>query len=431
MDIGLDYTGVIHDAGNGNIVQRSIVDGVRILTEEMPAQRSASIGFWLAVGSRDEAEDGHGATHFLEHLLFKGTDKYTAADISNAFDRVGGEFNAATAKEFTCYHARVLDTDLPMAIDILTSMVTSATLDAELMDVERGVILEELAMDSHDPTNVGHEKLAAHALGSHPLGRPIGGTKEAIGAITHEHMVAHYRRHYRPEELVITVAGGVNHEEVVRRVADALPASWHNDISPAPRRITKQPAVLEPGRYFTPLPVEQSAVMLGGTGMNTHDEQRFALSVMNVILGGGMSSRLFQEIREKRGLAYTTYALSAGYSDVGYFGLYAGCNPRVADQVSALLEEELEKLSNGVTDEEMERAHGQISGSIVLALEDTGSRMSRLGRAELVSGEYLGIDASLQRIRTVDAEQVKAVAERFAASERIFITVGPDVKESS
>lgn len=434
IDIDLDFSGTIFDAGQGNLVRRTVLPGgVRVLTEAMPAQRSASIGFWVAVGSRDEAAHGHGSTHFLEHLLFKGTDRYTGTQISNAFDRVGGEFNAATAKEFTCYHARVLDQDLPMAIDILTSMVTAPTLSKEEMDIERGVILEELAMDAHDPSNVGHELLAARLLKDHPLGRPIGGTKQAIQDISHDHMVEHYQHWYRPEELVITVAGGVDHDQIVQWVSEALGHSaWDTseNARPVERRSTTGPdADIEEGFVFKELPAEQSAVFLGGKGINTHDESRFALSVMNVILGGGMSSRLFQEIRERRGLAYTTYAFSAGYSDVGYFGLYAGCSPRRTDEVLEFMGQELDKMAvSGITSDELDRAHGQISGSLVLGLEDTGSRMSRLGRAELVTGEYTDLDGALERIQKVTADEVQQIAQEFATSPRTLITVGPSAE---
>lgn len=432
-EIPTDFTGTVFDGGNGNFVRRSVLPGgVRVLTEAMPTQRSVSIGFWIAVGSRDESPEGHGATHFLEHLLFKGTPSRGAMDIASAFDRVGGEANAATAKESTCYHARVLDEDLPMAIKVISDMVTSAVLDPEEMDTERGVILEELAMDADDPADVAHELLAARLLDEHPLGRPIGGTAETINGVTRDHVVDHYRHWYRPDELVVTAAGGLDHHEVVRMVTDELQrAGWLDGVTsdvPAPRRCsTEQKPGLVPGLVHTTRPVEQASVMVGGRGLHTLDEDRFALTVMNTALGGGMSSRLFQEVRERRGLAYTTFAFAAGYSDAGYYGLYAGCQPSRAEMVAEVMVAELDAMATDtISAEELERAQGQIRGTLVLGLEDTGSRMSRLGRAELVTGEYTDLDGALERISNVDAGQVQSVAARLADSDRSTVIVGPD-----
>ncbi|KPN19084.1 zinc protease [Arthrobacter sp. Edens01] len=415
----------------GAVVRRSVLPGgVRVLTESMPGQRSATIGFWVGVGSRDEAEGRHGSTHFLEHLLFKGTSRRSAMDIASAFDEVGGESNAATAKETTCYYARVLDTDLPMAIDVIADMVTSAVLDAEELEQERDVILEEIAMDADDPADLCHEKFAEAVLGDHPLGRPIGGTPEAIKAVPREAVLEHYRRHYRPETLVVTAAGGLEHEIVVSLVLDALKrAGWELDetAEPAPRRDTTPAQITGGGGiHVINRPVEQANIVLGCPSLTATDSRRFAMSVLNTILGGGMSSRLFQEIREKRGLVYSTYSFSAAYTDAGYFGMYAGCSPAKTRQVIDLLQSELERLAaDGVEPGELARALGQISGGLVLGMEDTGSRMSRLGSAELVRGEYVDIEESLARIRAVTAEQVQELAAELAAAPRTITVVGP------
>lgn len=437
-EIPRDYTGIVFDDGVGNTVQRTVLpSGVRILTESMPSQRSVSIGFWLAVGSRDETAEGYGSTHFLEHLLFKGTETLSAMDIASAFDRVGGEANAATAKESTCYHARVLNTDLKMAIEVLTDMVTRPRLDPVEMDTERGVILEELSYDNDDPANVAHETLAARLLDGHPLGRPIGGTAQSIRSVDHGHMMEHYQRWYQPENLVVTAAGGLSHDVVVELVQRQLEAAgWETsgqasgDVAagvPAQRRGDSGivPGLLE-GTENLHRPVEQASVMVGGRGLTTVDPERFALSVFNTALGGGMSSRLFQEVRERLGLAYNTYAFAAGYSDAGYFGMYAGCQPEQADRVAAVMSDQLVAAAEqGISGEELERAQGQICGSLVLGLEDTGSRMSRLGRAELVTGEYTDLDGSLDRIRNITVDHVHAVARRLADSPRTCVVVGP------
>ncbi|MFI5086687.1 MAG: M16 family metallopeptidase [Actinomycetales bacterium] len=422
---------VISGEAGGAVVRRSVLPGgVRVLTEAMPGQRSATIGFWVAVGSRDEADGQHGSTHFLEHLLFKGTKRRTALEIASAFDEVGGESNAATAKESTCYYARVLDTDLAMAIDVIADMITGAVLDPAELEQERDVILEEIAMDSDDPTDVAHERFVADVLGSHPLGRPIGGTPEAIRAVPREAVWEHYRRYYRPEELVITAAGGLDHDDVCAQVLAALRgAGWTlaEDAVPVERRGTGRAVVSgTAGLHVVTRQVEQANIIIGCPSIVATDERRFVMSVLNAVLGGGMSSRLFQEIREKRGLVYSTYSFASGYADAGYFGMYAGCAPAKVGQVISLLTHELERLAaDGITAVELEKAVGQLSGGIVLALEDTGSRMSRLGRAELVSGEFFDIDETLERIRAVTAEQVRTLAAGLAAAPRTVTVVGP------
>ncbi|MDO5635026.1 MAG: pitrilysin family protein [Micrococcus sp.] len=432
--IPLDFTGTIADDAAGAVVRRSVLPGgVRVLTESMPNQRSVTVGFWVAVGSRDEFAHGYGSTHFLEHLLFKGTPTRSALDIAAAFDRVGGESNAGTAKESTVYHARVLDEDLPMAIDVLADMVAASVIDAGEMETERGVILEELAMDADDPVDVAHEKLAEVVLGQHPLARPIGGTPETIRGVEREHVWDHYQHWYRADELVVTAAGGLDHDAVCALVAASLSrAGWDlpDGATPAPRRAVDTEAAarasIAVGTHTVTKPVEQAHVIVGGRSLATADDDRYTLGVMSTILGGGMSSRLFQEIRERRGLAYSTYAFTAGYSDVGYFGLYAGCQPGRVDEVAALMEAELERMaSEPVTAEELDRAHGQICGGTVLGMESTGARMSRLGRAELSTGEFTGMTEALERVRAVGADEVMAVAARLAGSERARVVVGP------
>ncbi|SDX43665.1 Predicted Zn-dependent peptidase [Arthrobacter sp. yr096] len=422
---------LIHGAEGGSVVRRSVLPGgVRVLTEAMPGQRSATIGFWVAVGSRDEADGQHGSTHFLEHLLFKGTKKRTALEIASAFDEVGGESNAATAKESTCYFARVLDTDLPMAIDVIADMITGAVLDPAELEQERDVILEEIAMDSDDPTDVAHEKFVEAVLGKHPLARPIGGTPGAIKAVARDSVWEHYQRYYRPEELVITAAGGLDHDVVCELVLDALKsAGWQLDADAAPvkRRGTERAVITgTAGLHVVKRPVEQANIIMGCPTIVATDDRRFVMSVLNAVLGGGMSSRLFQEIREKRGLVYSTYSFTAAYADAGYFGMYAGCTPSKVRQVLDLLGAELEKLAkDGITEEELRKAVGQLSGGIVLALEDTGSRMSRLGRAELVSGEFQDIDQTLARIQAVTVEEVQDLARELAEAPRTITVVGP------
>ncbi|MFD1504177.1 insulinase family protein [Georgenia yuyongxinii] len=437
---------------DGSVIRRSVLPGgIRVLTEAMPGQRSTAVGAWVAVGSRDETNGHHGSTHFLEHLLFKGTPTRTALDIAEAFDAVGGEANAATGKEHTCYYARVLDADLPMAVDVITDMVTSSVIDASELETERGVILEELAMNDDDPVDVAHERFTTAVLGAHPLGRPIGGTPETIRAVPREAVVEHYRRTYVPRELVVTAAGSVDHdalcEQVLRAVqeggwaldADAVPAERRVGAAVAGARGVPpgSGAVIVPGPETALLPqqgsavtvqrpTEQANVLLGGPGIAAGDERRYVLSVLTTVLGGGMSSRLFQEIREKRGLAYSTYAFASSYAEAGTFGLYAGCAPGNVTQVVELLTTEWDRLvRDGISEDELRRGVGQLRGNMVLGLEDNGSRMSRLGRAEIVHGELTSLDEMIDRISKVTAPQVRELAADLAAGPRSLVAVGP------
>jgi len=412
------------------VIRRSILPGgVRVLTQHIPGMRSATMGAWVGIGSRDEAPEHAGSTHFLEHLLFKGTPTRTALDIAEAFDQVGGESNAATAKEYTCYYARVIDTDLRMAVSTILDMVTSAKLDQADFDMERGVILEELAMSDDDPGDVAHERFSEAIHGGHPLGRPIGGTPEIIRAVTREAVCEHYERHYVPAGLVITAAGGIDHDELCAWVLEALDTGgWALDPNavPLPRRDVTAPvkAMLTP-RLILPRDIEQTHILIGSEGLRTADPRRSEMGVLSTILGAGMSSRLFQEIREKRGLAYTVYSFSSPHAETGQFGMYAGCSPSKADEVAALLNAELERMAEGITEGELARAKGQISGSTVLRLEDSYSRMSRLGKAELMFGELYSIGEALDNVRAVTADQVTALSADLANRARVEVRVGP------
>jgi len=411
-------------------VQRTILpSGVRILTEQVAGARSATIGFWVAVGSRDELPGHFGSTHFLEHLLFKGTPTRTALDIAVSFDTVGGEHNAMTAKEFTCYYAKVRDQDLPMAVDVLCDMITSSVLDPEEFETERGVILEELAMADDDSSDVVSERFFEAVLGGHPLGRPIGGNGDTIRAVSRDAVVDHYRANYRPQDIVVTAAGAVPHEELVSRVTAALAgAGWDpNEISaPVSRRSVHEPL----SGTGIPLsvvqrPIEQTNILLGGTGITATDDRRSAMAILNSVLGGGMSSRLFQEIREKRGLAYSVYSFAPSYSDAGLFGLYAGCSPARAGEVADLLLQEFRKMAlGGITPDELDRAKGQLIGASALALEDSDTRMSRLGRSEITLGEFVDFDEALRRLDLVSTSDVASLAEDLASRPLSIAAVG-------
>ncbi len=418
-------------ASGQSVVSRTVhPSGLRILSESVPGAHSTSLGFWIAVGSRDEDQVAYGSTHFLEHLLFKGTTKRTALDIAVAFDSVGGEHNALTAKEHTCYYAKVQDQDLPMAIEVLADMVADSVIDPHEFEVERQVILEELAMADDDPSDVAHERITELVLGDHPLGRPIGGNPDTIRASQRDAVDGHYRRYYRPDELVVTAAGAVNHQELVTRVLSALEASgWDlsHASSPAPRRAATAAALPQiSSTKVISKPLEQAVVALGTPGLIATDTNRHVLAVLSAVLGGGMSSRLFQEIREKRGLAYSVYSYSSSYADAGMFGMAAGTSPTHAGLVAALLRDEFMQVAHsGITQEELVRTQGNLAGSSALVLENMESRMVRLGRSELSTGEFVDREAGLERLAQVQSSDVMALASALAQGPLSAVVVGP------
>ncbi len=426
----LDLSELRVTASGGSLVRRSVLpSGVRILSEHMPGAQSATVGFWVAVGSRDEHPVTYGSTHFLEHLLFKGTPTRTALEIAVSFDAVGGEHNAMTAKEYTCYYAKVRDQDLPMAVAVLADMFTSSLIDPTEFEAERGVILEELAMADDDPSDVVSERFFEAVFGAHPLGRPIGGSPASIRAVGRDAVWEHYRANYRPQDLVVTVAGAVDHDDLVAGISAALEgAGWDLGVagSPVDRRHAGSADVAQ-GSPLTIVdrPTEQVNLLLGVEGLAASDDRRAAVTVLNSVLGGGMSSRLFQEVREKRGLAYSVYSFAAGYSDTGLMGLYAGCSPKKSGDVAELMLGEFRRLAaDGITDEELSRAQGQLGGSAALALEDSDSRMTRLGRSELTFGEFSDLDETLRRIAGVTAVQVRELAEELVARPLSLAAVG-------
>ncbi|MEV8536864.1 pitrilysin family protein [Streptomyces sp. NPDC051211] len=415
--------------GIGTVRRTVLPGGLRIVTETLPSVRSATFGIWVNVGSRDETPALNGATHYLEHLLFKGTKKRSALDISAALDAVGGEMNAFTAKEYTCYYARVLDTDLPLAIDVVCDMLTGSLVLESDVDAERGVILEEIAMTEDDPGDMVHDLFAETMFGDSPLGRPVLGTVDTINALTRDQIARFYKKHYDPTHLVVAAAGNVDHAKLVRQVRAAFEkagALGRTDAVPtAPRGGAKR--LRTAGRVdLVNRKTEQAHVVLGMPGLSRTDDRRWALGVLNTALGGGMSSRLFQEVREKRGLAYSVYSYTSGFADTGLFGVYAGCRPSQVHDVLKICRDELDKVaSEGLTDEEIKRAVGQLSGSTVLGLEDTGALMNRIGKSELCWGDQMSVDDMLASIAAVTPEDVRAVAQDVLAQRPSLSVIGP------
>ena len=421
---------------SGSTVTRSVLDnGLRIITQKIPATRSLALSWWVGAGSRDEDQDSAGSTHFLEHLLFKGTARRSAFDIAQAFDAVGGESNAETGKEHTNYWARVLSDDTAMAIDVLGDMISGSLIDPDEFETERGVILDELAMSEDNPPEVVHEAYQLAVFGDNSLGRPVGGSQETMRSVRRDDVWDYYQRIYAPSSLIIAAAGDVNHDEIVEKVCRSLSGAWSEELSraqsPRPRRSTQMTNSDEyqPERVTRYRHIEQAHVIVGGPSMRAGDDRRPVMSVLLSILGGSMSSRLFQEIREKRGLAYSTYAFDSAYSNAGAWGMYAGTSPERITEVEKLMLGELEKLAiYGPSEEELIRVRGQLRGGMALGLEDTLSRMSRLGRSEL-NGRYFTVDAALARIERVQAEDVRALAEELAGRSVFTAEVLPGERQ--
>jgi predicted Zn-dependent peptidase len=398
-------------------------DGLRVVTESIPSVRSVALGMWVGVGSRDERDHEHGCSHFLEHLLFKGTSRRTARQIAEELDAVGGEMNAFTSKEVTCFYARVLDRDLELAVDVLSDMLVGATNHAEDVEAEREVVRSEIAIHIDSPDDLAQSDFAETVLGDHPLAREILGTDAGIGAMDRETIHGYYRHHYRPGNLVVAAAGNLDHAAVAALAGDHL-----GDLG-RPGGDTTERAAPVPASPGTPhvrsRPTEQAHVVLGGAGVSHGDGRRHPLRVLNVLLGGGMSSRLFQEIRERRGLAYSIYSFATSYTDVGVYGAYAGTTPAKVDEVLGLVRAELDGIADTVTDEEVERAKGTLRGGIVLGLEDPGSRMSRIGKLTSLGLDLESVDEAIAHVDAVTLDDVREVARDIVAQPRHLSVVGP------
>ncbi len=413
----------------GGLIRRTVLpSGLRIITEAVPTVRSVAFGIWVGVGSRDETPGQAGATHYLEHLLFKGTHRRSALEISSAIESAGGEVNAFTTKEFTCYYARVLDRDLPVAVDVVSDLVTSSLVTPADVESERNVVLEEIAMRDDDPSDAVHDLLAERMWGSAPLGRPILGTVKSIATLSRRVINRYYRQQYRPSRVVVAAAGNLDHATIVRLVRSAFERAdfLAEEMEPEPARIGGRAPRASSGVALLERPTEQANLVLAVPGLARTDDRRFALGVLNVAFGGGMSSRLFQEIREKRGLAYSVFSFASHYADTGMFGVYVGCQPAKVDTVLGLCRDELADVADrGITSEELARGKGQLRGGLVLGLEDNGSRMSRLAKAELVYGELPSVGELLDDIDAVTLDDVRAVAGELLAATPAVGVVGP------
>ncbi|OBF93331.1 zinc protease [Mycobacterium sp. 852002-51163_SCH5372311] len=406
--------------------------GLRVVTEHLPGVRSASVGVWVAVGSRDEGATVAGAAHFLEHLLFKSTPTRTAVDIARAMDAVGGELNAFTAKEHTCYYAHVLDSDLALAVDLVADVVLNGRCAAEDVELERAVVLEEIAMRDDDPEDALADMFLTALFGDHPVGRPVIGSAQSVSAMTRSQLNSFHLRRYTPERMVVAVAGNVDHDEVVALVREHFGPHLVRGRRPvAPRkgagRVNGGPRLTLGKRD-----ADQIHVSLGVRTPGRGWEHRWALSVLHTALGGGLSSRLFQEVRESRGLAYSVYSALDMFADTGALSVYAACLPERFAEVMRVTSEVLESVArDGITEAECRIAKGSLRGGLVLGLEDSGSRMSRIGRSELNYGKHRSIEHTLQQIEAVTVEDVNAVARRLLDNRYGAAVLGPYTSKRS
>jgi predicted Zn-dependent peptidase len=406
-------------------IRRTRLDsGLRVVTESMPALRSAAVGFWVGTGGRDEPDELAGASHFLEHLLFKGTERRTAVQIADAVESCGGDMNAFTAHELTTYYVRVPADRLALAIEILSDIVWSPALRPDEVDSERQVILEEIRMRDDAPEDLVHELFAGAIFPDHAIGREVIGTPTTIQRMTPAQIGAFHSEHYHPSNVVVAAAGNIDHDEVVALVERGLthtegarPSRDPWPGAPAPR----------PAAILT-RDTEQAHAVLGMRSLRTDDPDRYALSVLNQALGGGMSSRLFQEVREKRGLAYAVYSYRSSFQETGALAVAAGTAPERLDELLEVVDAELRRLVTdaGVGPHELDSAKGHLQGSLALSLESSSARMHRLGRSEMTLGEVLELDELVAAVGRVQAADIARVVDRVVASEdRSLAVVGP------
>ncbi|BDI32265.1 peptidase M16 [Capsulimonas corticalis] len=407
------------------MIQREVLpNGVRIVTENISYVQSVALGIWVGVGARDESDKLRGVSHVIEHMLFKGTPSRTAQQIADEIDTVGGDINAFTSKENTCYHVRVLSEHVPLALDILTDMFLNSSFDAEELGREKNVILEEIKQRDDEPDDLVHDLFAEVTWPGHVLGKSVIGTPETVSSFNSDDLRSYIKNCYTPDTIVISAAGNLNHDEIVAYVA-----SKFGDLtgSISDWRAADTTPEFQPGQIYVEKPIEQVNLVMGVPGVSQLSDEKYALSILDNVLGGSMSSRLFQEIREKRGLAYSVGTYAQSYQEGGYFAFYSGTGAATAEQVIDLIKAECVNIrKNGVTEKELQRSKNQFRGGIVMGQESMNSRMMRMGRNELNYGRVLPIQEIMDKINAVTVSDIASLSERlFAKEEFSMATVGP------
>lgn len=398
-------------------------NGVRIVSETIPYVKSVSLGVWIGSGSRSEQNDNHGISHFIEHLMFKGTERRSARDIAETVDAIGGQLNAFTAKEHTCYYMKVLDTHLELALDILSDMLLASKFAVEDIGREREVVLEEVHMYEDTPDELVHDIHLSKIWQSHPLGRNILGSKQSIAGFTRAMVVDYYRSFYTPDNIVIAAAGNVDHDMLVTMVMRFFGGMTGKKAIKSPQ----EPPVLSPVKTLQPKDIEQIHLCLGTLSVPQNSPDMYKIHILNNVLGGGISSRLFQSVREDRGLAYSIYSYQTNYSDTGLFTVYAGTRPANADEVVQLILANLSEMKHhGITADELKKSKEQLKGNLLLGLESSSSHMSRIGKMEITLGKFIPLDEVVEKIDKVTLADVKEVAGRlFKENLLCFTAVGP------
>ncbi len=397
-------------------------NGIRVITEHVPHVESVAIGVWMGAGAKNEKPDEYGLSHFLEHMLFKGTQRRTAKDIADEVASVGGQMNAATDREYTTYYIKVLKEFTPLAVDVLGDMVVNSTFDPEELEREKDVISEEIRRHEDLPEERVHDVLTEITWGPHELGHPVIGTEAAVRASTRDYLISFCSRQYTPERLVVSVAGNLDHNEITRLVDKSL-----GTLTDGPK-----PEAIKPVRHINARKIvdkgtEAAHFCIGAPGYNERDDRKYTLAVLDAILGGGMSSRLFQEIREKRGLAYDIGSYRVAYHEGGLFAVYGGTGVSTLGDVTGLVRQEFRRIrEEDISAEELRRAQNQIRGAMILAHESMGSRMGRMAKSILDYGRLVTIEEIMDRVNSVTIAEVRAVAEELLQEDKLSMAViGP------
>ncbi|MBC7347609.1 MAG: insulinase family protein [Clostridia bacterium] len=397
-------------------------NGLRLVVEEVPYFHSVAIGIWVRAGSRNETPAIRGVSHFLEHLLFKGTTRRTAKQIAQELEAVGGVLNAFTTKEYTCFYAKVLAEHLPLAVDVLADMFFNSLMDEKDIEKEKRVVLEEIRMYDDSPDELVHDLFARAVWQDHPLGWSILGSYESVASLDREKIIGYYRDHYTPGNTVVAIAGKVRADKVIAYLSPIFGGRPNQGAA-----MSYHPPVPHAAVELTPRETEQVQLCLGTPGLAQDDSLIYALQILNNVAGGGLSSRLFQEIREERGLAYSVYSYHSTYHDSGLFTVYAGTGPDSVKEVVRLILRELAKIKKeGITREELRRSQEQMRGSLLLGMENVSNRMSRLGKTELCYGRVITTEEMLEQLSRVTPEEVQYLAERLFLPEKFALTaIGP------